>query len=70
MKEMGKLLDFISRVVYFMTNIIAAAVSYHFNASIGWAIFHFIFGPLYLIYCFVLGIFSDGKLIEILSSLV
>lgn len=49
-------------------NILSAMISYYYNKSILWAIFHFIFGWIYMIYCLLLGRFSNGKLVEIISS--
>lgn len=52
----------------FIIRLIAVLVSWFFNKSIGWAIFHFIFGFLYLIYKLITGAFKDGKFIEIIQS--
>lgn len=56
------------RFITFLVNIVAVMVSFYFNKSFLWAIFHFIFGWIYMIYCLLLGRFADGKLIEILTS--
>jgi hypothetical protein len=51
-----------------IANVIAALVSFYYNKSFLWAIFHFMFGWLYLIYSLLLGRFADGNLFVILSS--
>lgn len=56
------------RFINYLVNIVAAMISFYFNKSFLWAIFHFIFGWIYMIYCLLLGRFADGKLIEILTS--
>jgi hypothetical protein len=45
-------------------NIFAIMVSWYFNKSVLWAIFHWIFGLLYLIYCLLIGRFADGGFME------
>lgn len=52
----------------FIFNIIAVLVSYSFNKSIAWAIFHYIVGIPYLLYCTLIGRFSNGGLIQIIDS--
>ena len=52
----------------FIINLLAAMVSYYFNKSFLWAFFHYIFGWVYLIYCLLLGKFSEGKFVEIITS--
>lgn len=47
-------------------NIFALMVSWFYNHSILWGIFHFIFGFIYLIYCLIIGRFADGKFMEII----
>lgn len=51
-----------------IVNIIALFVSYYYNKSILWAIFHYVFGWPYLIYLALIGRFKEGKFIEIISS--
>jgi hypothetical protein len=51
-----------------IVNILALLVSYYFNKSFLWGVFHFIFGWVYLIYCLLLGRFTDGKFVEIITS--
>jgi len=51
-------------------NILAVMVSYYFNKSILWAIFHYMFGGLYLIYSLVIGRFSDGGFMDIINSYI
>ena len=48
-------------------NIFAVMVSWYFNKSILWAIFHFIFGLIYLVYSLLIGRFADGGLMEIVN---
>lgn len=52
----------------FVVNVVAAMVSYYFNKSFLWAFFHFLFGWIYMIYSLLLGRFSNGKLVEIITS--
>ena len=51
-----------------MINLSAMMVSYYFNKSILWAIVHFLFGAIYLIYSLIVGRFSDGGFTEIINS--
>jgi len=53
---------------HMITGIVSMMISWYFNQSVLWAIFHYIFGIPYLIYCLLLGRFKDGAFIEILSS--
>lgn len=48
-------------------NIFAVMVSWYFNKSVLWAIFHWIFGLLYLIYSLLIGRFADGGFMEIIN---
>jgi len=48
--------------------ILSVMVSYHFNQSILWAIFHWIFSIPYLIYSLIIGRFADGGFMEIINS--
>jgi hypothetical protein len=48
-------------------NILALIVSWYFNKSILWAIFHFIFGAWYLIYRLLKGSFANGGFMEIMN---
>lgn len=45
-------------------NVLAVMVSWFFNKSILWAIFHFLFGAWYLIYRLIIGSFKDGGFVE------
>lgn len=49
-------------------NVFAAMVSWYFNKSILWVIFHFIFGTIYLLYSLLIGRFSDGGFMEIINN--
>ena len=51
-------------------NILAVMVSWYFNKSILWAIFHFAFGVWYLIYRLLIGSFADGGFMEIINSYI
>ena len=55
-------------VINFCIRILVVMVSYHFNSSIGWAILHYILGPVYLLYCLLLGRFADGQFMEIINQ--
>jgi hypothetical protein len=50
-----------------IASIFAVMCSWYFNQSVLWAIFHFIFGWLYLLYCLILGRFADGGFMEIIN---
>ena len=50
-----------------IVNIFALMVSWYFNKSILWGIFHFIFGFFYLIYRLIIGSFSDGGFMKIIE---
>lgn len=47
--------------------VIALLVSWYMNHSIGWAILHYFFGWLYLVYIILTGGFADGGLSEIIK---
>ena len=47
--------------------VIAVLVSWYFNHSIFWGIFHYLFGWVYLVYVILTGGFSDGGLGEIMK---
>ena len=49
-------------------NILAVMVSWFYNKSILWAIFHFFFGAMYLIYRLIIGSFRDGNFMYIINS--
>lgn len=51
-------------------SIIAVMVSWFFNHSILWAIFHYIFAIPYLIYCLIIGRFADGGFMAIINSYI
>jgi hypothetical protein len=46
----------------------AILVSWHFNKSILWAIFHFFCGWFYLLYRLISGSFTNGGFMEIINS--
>jgi len=48
-------------------NILAVLVSWFYNHSVLWAIFHYIFGPLYLLYSLLIGRFADGGFTKIME---
>jgi hypothetical protein len=56
------------RIVKLIISVLAVMVSWHFNKSILWAIFHFLFGIIYMIYRLLIGSFKDGGLESIISS--
>lgn len=49
-------------------NILSLMVSWHFNQSVGWAIFHYIFGVWNMLYNLLSYRFADGAIIDILNS--
>lgn len=49
-------------------NILAVMVSWYFNHSVLWAIFHFFIGWIYLLYSLLIGRFADGGFMEIMNS--
>jgi hypothetical protein len=51
-----------------IVSVLAVMVSWYFNKSIGWAIFHYIFGWIYMIYSLLIGRFADGGFMEIINS--
>jgi len=55
-------------IINLCIRILAVMVSYHFKSSIGWAILHYILGPVYLLYCLLLGRFADGQFMEIINQ--
>ena len=54
----------------FAINLLAIMTSWYFNHSILWAIFHYMFGGIYLIYSLLIGRFSDGGFMEIINSYI
>lgn len=60
-------LDELVGIINLCIRILAVMVSYYFNGSIGWAILHYILGPIYLLYSLLLGRFADGQFIGILN---
>lgn len=69
-KQKTSLLAQIVKLILLCANILSAMVSYHYNESILWAIFHFIFGPINLIYRLLIGSFKDGNLQIIIDSYI
>lgn len=61
-------LDELAGIINLCIRILAVMVSYYFNGSIGWAILHYILGPIYLLYCLLLGRFADGQFMEIINQ--
>lgn len=55
-------------MITFGVNILSVMVSWYFNKSVLWAIFHFIFGWIYLLYSLLIGRFADGGFMEIINS--
>lgn len=49
-------------------NVLSMMVSWHFNKSVGWAIFHYIFGFWNLVYNLLSYRFADGGFMEIIQS--
>lgn len=59
---------FHGNILAVVINIFAVMVSWFFNKSVGWAIFHYIFGFWYLIYSMLSGRFADGGFMEIINN--
>jgi hypothetical protein len=51
-----------------LAGIFAILVSWHFNESVLWAIFHFSVGTMYLLYMLITGAFVDGAFMDIINS--
>lgn len=58
----------IGKAILFLINVLSVMVSWFFNKSILWAIFHWIVGPFYLVYRLLKGSFADGGFMEIINS--
>lgn len=54
-------------IIYLILRVLAVMVSWFYNKSILWAIFHFFFGVIYLIYRLLIGSFANGGFIEIIN---
>jgi|TARA_R110000851_G_scaffold47424_2_gene115178 hypothetical protein len=54
--------------IFLAINILSVMVSWYFNKSVLWAIFHYVFGLMYLIYSMLIGRFADGGFMEIMNS--
>ena len=67
-KVINKIKIPISNWIRLAINILAVMVSWFFNKSILWAIFHFLFGTWYLIYRLLIGSFKAGGFMEIINS--
>ena len=61
-------LDELAGIINLCIRILAVMVSYYFNASIVWAIIHYILGPIYLLYCLLLGRFAEGRFMDIINQ--
>jgi hypothetical protein len=64
---MNKVVTYYRSPFAILINIFAVMVSWFFNHSIFWAIIHWIWGPIYLLYCLIIGRFADGGLMEIIQ---
>jgi hypothetical protein len=71
-KAVGRVVSKISNpfdgILAAIVNVTALLVSWFFNKSILWGIFHYIFSGPYLLYSLVTGRFSDGGFMEIINS--
>lgn len=54
-------------LIYFLTGVFAAMTSWFLNGQVGWALFHWICGPFYLVYAIFLRAFNDGGFMEIIN---
>ena len=61
-------LDELAGIINLCIRILAVMVSYYFNASIVWAIIHYILGPIYLLYCLLLGRFAEGQFMDMINQ--
>lgn len=61
-------LNELAGIIYLCIRILAVMVSYYFNGSIGWAIIHYILGPIYLLYCLLLGRFAEGRFMDMVNQ--
>lgn len=50
--------------------ILAIMVSWFYNHSFWWALFHGIFGWIYLIYSLIIGRFADGNFMTIIHHYI
>lgn len=66
-KEKTTLGSTIGRFLRVLFNSMALLVSWYFNKSILWAIFHYFVGFYYLLYKVITGAFRDGVILEILN---
>ena len=53
--------------IMMVINLFSVMVSWYFNKSVLWAIFHWVFGLFYLIYSLLIGRFADGGFMEIIN---
>ena len=53
-----------------LINLLAVVISWFFNKSVLWAIFHFFTGWMYLLYCLLSMKFANGMFLEILQSFI
>lgn len=60
----------IASILVFASRVLAVLVSWYYNSSILWAIFHFIIGPFYVIYSLLMGRFVDGNTATIINSYI
>ena len=51
-----------------LVGIVSVMVSWYFNKSFLWAVFHYVFGWIYLLYSLLMGRFADGGFMEIMES--
>ena len=55
------------KYVYLISGIFMLMVSWFLNHSVILAIIHYLFWPIYLVYCLLTGKFADGGLMEIIN---
>ena len=53
-----------------MASVLSIMVSWFFNHSVWWAIFHGIFSWIYLIYSLIIGRFADGNFMTIIHHYI
>ena len=56
-----------TKIIYLVISLLAAMQSWYLNHDVLWAIFHYLFGPFYLIYSVLVGNFADGQFIEMIN---
>ena len=59
-----------SKPLNIIVGVLSVMISYFYNHSILWAIFHYVFGRIYLVYCLLIGRFADGNFMTIIHHYI